>query len=127
MVLPQGPVTRLCLLADCTASQYSVLSSLVLSMADHSGSCDRYLPFNLSTIVPFEATAAALRALPSVQPRAPATPSLLPDVQEVDCVLDSQTRALMLQQLAETAREWYALYDSLSSNLLIVCARISFD
>lgn len=64
-----------------------------------------YLPFNLSTIVPFEATAAALSALPSVQPRQPrATP--LPNVEYADGTLDEETRAVMLRMFAETAHEW---------------------
>lgn len=64
-----------------------------------------YLPFNLSTIVPFEATAAALSALPTVQPRQPrAAP--LPSVEYADAPIDDETRAVMLSMLAETAHEW---------------------
>lgn len=63
-----------------------------------------YLPFNLSTIVPFEATAAALSALPSVQPRQPqAVP--LPSVDFADAPIDDDVRADMLSMLAETAHE----------------------
>lgn len=65
-----------------------------------------YLPFNLSTIVPFEATAAALAALPSVQPRQPRQPLLLPSVEYADAPIDDETRAVMLRMLAETAHEW---------------------
>lgn len=63
-----------------------------------------YLPFNLSTIVPFEATAAALRALPTVQPRQPRAASL-PSVDFADAPIDDDTQAVMLSMLAETAHE----------------------
>jgi hypothetical protein len=74
---------------------------------------DRYLPFNLCTVVPFEATAAALRLLPTVQPRAPAAPNLLPELSSVDTApLDAETRALVLDILAETARQPYVALHS---------------
>lgn len=90
-----------------------ILSFLcAIDMGDSNG---RYLPFNLSTVVPFEATAAALRALPTIQPRPPAAPSLLPDVTGDDIPLDDETRDEMHSMLAETARdgEWLLGEDEL--------------
>lgn len=41
-------------------------------MASNQAQSGRFLPYNLSSVVPFEPTAAALQVLPTLQPRAPA-------------------------------------------------------
>lgn len=79
-------------------------------MADGAPERDRYLPFNLCTVMPFESNAAALQALPTVQPRPPAGHSLLPAFAALDAPLDHGTRDLMMDIVKETAEGEYDFF-----------------
>jgi hypothetical protein len=76
-------------------------------MTERRSSRDHFLPFNLCKVVPFEATAAALRALPTVQPRAPTSVPLLPEIPVSLGPVSDDVTGSVLDMLAETARDWY--------------------
>jgi hypothetical protein len=76
-------------------------------MTERTPGRDRFLPFSLCKVVPFEASAAALHALPTVQPRAPTAGSLLPECLPFEGHHpNDDVNGLVLDMLADTAREW---------------------